>query len=137
MHFLLGLLPFPFHLSEYIMHQPQQPYAPKGGKTLRGWRGSLYVIVLIWTIVAFAIFKSDQPKRGNSESPCSHFPDDCTHTAPFVFDSLYSLLKQWPSTYAPNGHSIAAGVIPAHTALYHAQGYPGLPRKPTFYAFDE
>lgn len=97
------------------------------------------VVVLDFTLVIlFGIksFSSDPLKQTKAKSPCSQFPADCAHTAPFVFDSLYSLLKQWPSTYAPNGHSIAAGVIPADTPLYHAQGYPGPPRKPTFYAFD-
>jgi hypothetical protein len=70
--------------------------------------------------------------------------DDVTSTlsfeyetvAPFIFDSVQGLLKQWPNSYAPNGHSIVAGTVPPATVLYHAKHAPGPPKKPTFFAFD-
>ena len=61
---------------------------------------------------------------------------DLSAVAPFIFDSVQGLLKQWPNSYAPNGHSIVAGMVPAHMVLYHASARPGPFSKPTFFAFD-
>ncbi|KAK3391261.1 hypothetical protein B0H63DRAFT_539983 [Podospora didyma] len=56
--------------------------------------------------------------------------------APFIFDSVQGLLKLWPDSYSPNGHSIVAGAVPPGTVLHHARHGPGTPKKPTFFAFD-
>ncbi|KAK5633879.1 hypothetical protein RRF57_009593 [Xylaria bambusicola] len=56
--------------------------------------------------------------------------------APFVFDELHSLLKQWPNTYAPNGHAIVAGTVAPFTPLFHAKNGPGLPGRAAFFSFD-
>jgi hypothetical protein len=82
---------------------------------------------------AKAIPAPDKSSRG---SRCSEYPEDCETTASFVFDSVYSLAKQWPNTYAPNGHSIVPVTFPANIPLYHARQYEGTIRKPTWFAFD-
>ncbi|KAL0932833.1 uncharacterized protein CTRU02_211796 [Colletotrichum truncatum] len=64
-------------------------------------------------------------------------PDEVwDHVAPFIFDSVQGLLKQWPNSYAPNGHSVVAGTLEPATVLYHAKHGAGPPEKPTFFAFD-
>lgn len=74
------------------------------------------------------------------QSGCELYPTDCTTTAPFIFNALHSLLKQWPNTYAGNGHSIVPARIPPNTPLFHVkqwpQGIPGRMSKPTFFGFD-
>jgi len=63
---------------------------------------------------------------------------DCEITAPYIFDSVFGLLKQWKNLYAPNGHSVVVASIPPGTPLYHARptSWTGTPKKPTFYALD-
>lgn len=65
-------------------------------------------------------------------------PDLKSHydtVSPFIFDSVHGLLKQWPNTFSPNGHSIVVGTVTPHTLLYHAN-YGGPAKKPTYFAFD-
>jgi len=69
-------------------------------------------------------------------STCERHAEDCRSNAPYIFDSTFSLLKQWPNSFSPNGHSLVAGIVPPNTRLYHAQRYPGAPHKPTYFAFD-
>lgn len=74
------------------------------------------------------------------QSGCELYPTDCDTTAPFIFNALHSLLKQWPNTYAGNGHSIVPARVPSNIPLYHVkqwpQGIPGRMSKPTFFGFD-
>lgn len=71
-------------------------------------------------------------------SACSQCPQDCELTAPFVFDSMHGLLKQWPNARAQNGHSIVTAHIPPNTPLFHARNAQilDLPAKPTYFSFD-
>lgn len=65
----------------------------------------------------------------------SHESDNIT--APFVFNSLTSLLRQWPNTYHPNGHTIIPGVLKPYTTLYHARKDVSIPPpSPEWLAFD-
>ncbi|GBE89557.1 predicted protein [Sparassis crispa] len=57
-------------------------------------------------------------------------------TAPFIFNSLASLLAQWPNTYHANGHTIITGVLEPFTLLYHARKDANLPPSPEWFAFD-
>ncbi|KAI0917529.1 hypothetical protein AcV7_004860 [Taiwanofungus camphoratus] len=58
-------------------------------------------------------------------------------TAPFVFNSLSSLLVQWHNTYHPNGHTIISGVVEPFTLLYHARTDAQTPvPSPEWLAFD-
>lgn len=72
----------------------------------------------------------------NKHSIYAEHPEECDIIAPFIFDSLHFLLKQWLNTYAPNGHTIIPVTLLPNPPLYHANGYPGKPKKPTWYAFD-
>lgn len=58
-------------------------------------------------------------------------------TAPFIFNTVASLLKQWPNTYHPNGHTIIPGTIAPFTLLYHARKDTlSPPPSPEWFAFD-
>ncbi len=67
---------------------------------------------------------------------CSDSPADCEIAAPFIFDSIYALAKQWPNTYAPNGHSILPVTFPIGMPLYHANQNEKTVKIPTWFAFD-
>jgi len=56
--------------------------------------------------------------------------------APHLFSSVYGLLKQWPQTFFPNGHAIAAAEIPAFTKMYHGRQDEDFPASPEWLAMD-
>ncbi|KAK0662378.1 putative purine nucleoside phosphorylase [Lasiodiplodia hormozganensis] len=56
--------------------------------------------------------------------------------APYIFSSINGLLQQWSNSFFPNGHTIAACDIPAHTLLYHGRHDADLPPSPEWLAFD-
>ncbi len=57
-------------------------------------------------------------------------------SAPHLFASTYALLQQWPNTVFPNGHTVAACRIPAHTLLYHGRREKEEPPSPEWLALD-
>ena|SRR6266536_1010659 len=95
-------------------------------------------ILISASLVFYAIrrYESRDPLGSDNRSICAKYREECDSVAPFIFDSLHSLLKQWPNTYAPNGHTIVPVTLHSNTALYHAKQYSGKPKKPTWYAFD-
>ena len=103
-------------------------------------------VVIILILVLYYIYRNASAviALGDSthahRSGCELYPTDCITTAPFIFHTLHSLLKQWPNTYAGNGHSIVPARISPNTPLYHVkqwpQGIPGRTTKPTFFSFD-
>jgi hypothetical protein len=56
--------------------------------------------------------------------------------APHYLASLHGLLKQWPNTFFPNGHSIVPCEVPAFTNLYHGRMDGELPPSPEWLSFD-
>ena len=78
-------------------------------------------------------------------------PDAADH---LVFETVYSLLQQWPNTrmrngkqserfpgsplntYSPPGHTIVPGSIPKGTLLYHGTSRRDLPLRPEWVATD-
>lgn len=52
----------------------------------------------------------------SSEKPNIAVDED---TSNLIFISFASLLKQWPNSFFPNGHTISPGLIPTGTRLYH------------------
>lgn len=106
--------------------------------------GSRYhVTVIIATafslllLAAFMLTRTQSPAQEvQHRLACSTYRGDCETTAPFIFDTVHSLLKQWPNTYGPNGHSIVAATVPLNTQLYHARPDGKPPKVPTFFAFD-
>jgi hypothetical protein len=104
---------------------------------------SLIVIAVFAILDIFfnwRIFGKPERKSPSDElshrSACSTYPMECQNTAPFVFDSVYSLLKQWPSNYAPNGHSVVPATVSPNTLLYHAKKTNEEPKNPVFFAVD-
>jgi hypothetical protein len=93
------------------------------------------VLVLLLNTDIRRAYLFDGPSKSSDDVP-STLPAEYHTIAPFVLDSVLGLLKQWPNSYAPNGHSIVAGTVPPATVLYHAKHSPGPPKKPTFFAFD-
>ncbi|EED81723.1 predicted protein [Postia placenta Mad-698-R] len=58
-------------------------------------------------------------------------------SAPFIFNSLSSLLVQWPNTYHGNGHTVIPGILEPYTLLYHARkDTASPPPSPEWFAFD-
>lgn len=53
--------------------------------------------------------------------------------SPFIFNSLFGLLKQWPNTLHPTGHSIVPVSIEPQTLLYHARPDAQLPSSPDWF----
>ena len=110
------------------------------GTTLAKWTIAPTVVAIslllygVWTSTLSASLSTEQSP--NQHSPCEEYPEDCSTNAPFIFDSLHSLLKQWPSSYGANGHSIVPVRLPPNTPLYHAKQWQGVPRKPTWFSFD-
>ncbi|KZP03670.1 hypothetical protein FIBSPDRAFT_844726 [Athelia psychrophila] len=66
----------------------------------------------------------------------THLPLSNHSTAPFIFNSLSSLLQLWPNTYHQNGHAIVPGILQPFTLLYHARKDTNPPQSPEWFAFD-
>jgi hypothetical protein len=101
--------------------------------------GILLLTLFFYGICGFRRLDTKEYKREDKwmrPSHCSYFVEDCETTASFIFDSVHSLLKQWPNTFAPNGHSIVTATVPPNTQLYHAKVWSGTPKKPTFFALN-
>ncbi|KAI0977169.1 hypothetical protein F4678DRAFT_4905 [Xylaria arbuscula] len=97
----------------------------------------LLVVIALVHVTSY----SDWSKALDLELLPSHIPTitpTVAHhdVAPFVFDELHSLLKQWPNTYGPNGHAIVVGTVAPFTQLFHGRHDSGLPESRQFFAFD-
>ncbi|KAG1870645.1 hypothetical protein DFJ58DRAFT_742175 [Suillus subalutaceus] len=57
-------------------------------------------------------------------------------TGNLIFDTVHSLLQQWPNTRYRNGHNIVPGVIPTGTLLYHGTDRNTIPSEPDWTATD-
>ncbi|KAF9244467.1 hypothetical protein BU15DRAFT_31210, partial [Melanogaster broomeanus] len=57
-------------------------------------------------------------------------------TGHLVFETVNSLLQEWPNTRLRNGHTIVPGTIPEGTLLYHATIRNELPPGPEWTGFD-
>lgn len=103
-------------------------------------RTCLFILlpVALLSSLAYIAYSSKQDRFGNPRhrSACTDNLEDCRTSAPFVFDSVNSLLKQWPNTYSPNGHSIVVGTVSPNIQLYHARPDGKPPKVPTFFALD-
>lgn len=104
------------------------------------WYRVAVIIAIAFALLLWAtstLTRTHTPARDvQHRLACSTHKDDCETTAPFIFDTVYSLLKQWPNTHGPNGHSIVAATVPFNTQLYHARPDGKPPKVPTFFAFD-
>lgn len=104
-----------------------------------------YSQCLAWVLASISLFllysftsrySIEFPASEYAASSCSLFPNDCEEIAPYIFDSVFSLLKQSHNTFAPNGHSIVRASIAPNTLLYHATNSQDIPTGMTFYALD-
>ena len=115
--------------------------ARRNTRLWRPWRCAL-ALTCTALLAALAYFvlssgvRSPPEKDQSHRSACYAYPEDCQTTAACIFDAVHSLLKQWPNTYANNGHSIVVASLPPHTPLYHARPSGGRSKAPTFFAFD-
>jgi hypothetical protein len=113
---------------------------PRSGKLIAISLALCAVFAVLDIVLRRRTFGQPERKGPSDElshrSVCATYPEECQKTAPFVFDSVYSLLKQWPSNYAPNGHSVVPATVAPNTLLYHAQKAHAEPKNPVFFAFD-
>ncbi|CAK5278241.1 unnamed protein product, partial [Mycena citricolor] len=63
-------------------------------------------------------------------------PPSINSTGHLVFDTVGSLLQHWPNTRYHSGHTIAPGIIPAGTILYHGREDRDAPATREWAAFD-
>ncbi|KAF8209408.1 hypothetical protein K438DRAFT_230198 [Mycena galopus ATCC 62051] len=61
---------------------------------------------------------------------------DTNWTGHLIFDTVNSLLQQWPNTRYRNGHNIVPGSVPIGTLLYHGRGDNAIPTSPEWIATD-
>ena len=88
-------------------------------------------------LLSGSAFAAQQPFTGVHQPPQDiEFVDNAGSSAPFVFSSLSGLLRQWPNTYHPNGHTIVSGTLEPFTLLYHARRDPDIPLAEEWFAFD-
>ena len=130
--------------SDFLLGGPQAESGKRNRRCEFTWTRLLLAVslatyfgslaVLLWQIRSPSIKAVIEDPLHRSY--CLDHAEDCDKTAPYIFDSVFSLLKQWPNSYAPNGHSLVAGIIPPNTQLFHAQCYSGTPKKPTYFALD-
>ena len=124
---------------QYKRNQARCKCQPWRRRIRRVLLGILLLTLFFYDIYGFWRLDTKDYKREDKwmrPSHCSYFFEDCETTASFIFDSVYSLLKQWPNTFAPNGHSIVTATVPPNTQLYHAKVWSGTPKKPTFFALN-
>lgn len=126
------------------LHSPSAP-ATKRGASIR-LRTLLILVSAVVFLGSASVYVAPRVAAGlmaswrpfaMGQAPAAAPTDGAWRTAaPFIFVSVQGFLKQWPNSYAPNGHSIVAGTLVPGTVLYHAKQSPGPPSKPTFFAFD-
>lgn len=85
------------------------------------------------TLVAYIALLFDVSQPVSAESS---FYLNFSSPAPYVFSTVASLLRQWPNTFFPNGHAIAAGTVAPHSLLYHGRHDNDMPSSPEWLAFD-
>lgn len=94
-----------------------------------------YSILLLNAMVESTLETSQETFRSdpNEESPGW---GDFDSSSPHIFSSLRYLLRQWPNTIYPNGHSIVPCEVPAFSRFYHGRTDDLLPASPEWLAFD-
>lgn len=96
------------------------------------WPSIVKVLVGAWALPSAVLGMASQ--RPFALAPTEELDNS---TAPFVFNSLSSLLLQWPNSYHPNGHSIIPATIAPFSPLYHARKSAVVPPpSPEWFAFD-
>ena len=98
----------------------------------------LYIAFLVLPFVVSQkqhVFRCPSPQSGDFLQS-DHERLDFTSAAPHIFASVRDLLRQWPNTFAPNGHSITPCTIPRFTTLYHARMDGFAPSSPEWLALD-
>jgi hypothetical protein len=95
---------------------------------------TLFCICLV-LMLAIAIQHSSYLGLGKQDAPFDPV-QQAEVVAPFIFDSIFSLLKQWPNSYSPNGRTMVPGTIPAYTPLFHAHYGAWNPKRPKYFALD-
>ncbi|KAF2086987.1 hypothetical protein K490DRAFT_42965 [Saccharata proteae CBS 121410] len=93
------------------------------------------LLLPLLSLASFSSSSSSQPQQPISLSASTPFLN-FSSPAPYIFSSIYGLLQQWPNSFFPNGHTIAACEIPRHTVLYHGRHDAELPPSPEWLSFD-
>lgn len=96
-------------------------------------------VLLLALVLKITVWQDSGASTGFDQahrSSCSVYAEDCENNVPFIFDSVFSFLKQWPNNFAPNGHTIVTAKLLPNILLYHAQQVEGRPPRPTYFALD-
>lgn len=104
------------------------------------WAITLSTLVLCDVVSSAQNQQQQQPLGPNSLSS-SHLPSpgqslNFSSPHPHLLHSTASLLSQWPNTFFPNGHALAAVTVPPFTPLYHGRTDALPPPSPEWLAFD-
>lgn len=94
------------------------------GRVSRQYTGALEILILL----ALGVVGTSAQQRGFDST-------DDFNSAPFIFNSLASLLKSFPNVVHPTGFAVVPVTVPAHTLLYHARTDSVLPPSPEWLAF--
>jgi len=81
------------------------------------------LLAVLLPVLAYATQLSSHTQYGDPRHRSAYIgnPEDYSANVPFIFDSVHSLLKEWPNTYSSNGHFIMIGSVLLNTLLYHTR----------------
>lgn len=108
------------------------PARQKSKCHMMAWATLVFLNLVFLATAHIPVPFSSNPRNGLNTPWSFNF----SSPAPHYFSSINSLLKQWPQTFFPNGHVLAAGEIPAFTKLYHGRQDAESPPSPEWLAFD-
>ncbi|KAJ3526210.1 hypothetical protein NMY22_g10259 [Coprinellus aureogranulatus] len=82
-------------------------------------------------------FHSDVPEQATGQKQWKFDVGPSPNaTENYIFESVSSLLQQWPNTRYRNGHTIVPVTIPRNTLLYHGTWHKQVPSFPDWVATD-
>lgn len=122
-----------------LCHAAQVPLAPHVGPQPSGTIGKAPVQGRLLSVEKPHYAAGGLHTEGDHDSLANwrlDHPPSVNSTHHLIFETVGSLLQQWPNTRMRNGHNIVPGTVPTGTLLYHGTWHPELPPGPEWTAFD-
>ncbi|KAI5995278.1 hypothetical protein F5J12DRAFT_922472 [Pisolithus orientalis] len=122
-----------------LCHAAQVPLAPHVGPQPSGTIGKAPVQGRLLSVEKPHYAAGGLHTEGDHDSLANwrlDHPPSVNSTHHLIFETVGSLLQQWPNTRMRNGHNIVPGTVPTGTLLYHGTWHPELPPGPDWTAFD-